>query len=113
MSEPRQGPKQSDRERAIALARHLRDNERLTIAQIAERLGRAPSTVAGYFADPDGDRARRYNSKYRGRCERCGAPTSYKPGVRLCRSCWRGSATTQVPAIPHKGSDLTFERGGP
>ena len=92
MSEPRQRSlTQSERERAVALARHLRDSEHRTIAQIAQRLGRAPSTVAGYLVDPAGERARRYNDKNRGRCECCGALTAAKPGVRLCRSCWRES----------------------
>ena len=66
------GPQQSERERAVALARHLRDIEHLTIAQIADRLGCGPSTVAGYLADPTGERARAYTAKYRGRCDLCG-----------------------------------------
>ena len=92
MPEPRQRTLTvSERERAVALARHLRDSEHLTIAEISQRLGRAPSTVAGYLVDPAGERARRYNAKYRGTCTVCGAETSSKPGVRLCRSCWRQS----------------------
>jgi DNA-binding NarL/FixJ family response regulator len=39
-------------ERQRALARHYREAEGLSIAQIAERLGRAPATVKGYFYDP-------------------------------------------------------------
>ena len=31
------------------LARHYREAEGLTIAHIAQRLGRAPATVNGYF----------------------------------------------------------------
>ena len=41
-----------ERRRAVALARHFRVSEGLTIAQIAERLGRAPATVKAYFYDP-------------------------------------------------------------
>src|SRR2546423_11305145 len=41
-----------ERRRAVALARHYREAEGLSIAQIAERLGRAPATVKGYFYDP-------------------------------------------------------------
>ena len=42
----------AQRRRAVALARHYRDAEGLSIARIAERLGRAPATVKGYFYDP-------------------------------------------------------------
>ena len=35
--------------RAVALARHYREFEGLSIARIAERLGRAPATVKAYF----------------------------------------------------------------
>ena len=42
----------AERQRAVALARHYREAEGLSIAQIAERLGRAPATVKAYFYDP-------------------------------------------------------------
>jgi DNA-binding NarL/FixJ family response regulator len=41
-----------ERRRAVALARHYREAEGMSLAQIAERLGRAPATVKGYFYDP-------------------------------------------------------------
>ena len=41
-----------ERRRAVALARHFREAEGLSIAQIAERLGRSPATVKAYFYDP-------------------------------------------------------------
>jgi len=41
-----------ERRRAVALARHFRDAEGLSIAQIADRLGRSPATVKAYFYDP-------------------------------------------------------------
>jgi hypothetical protein len=41
-----------ERRRAVALARHYRDFEGLTIRQIADRLGRSPATVKAYFYDP-------------------------------------------------------------
>jgi predicted transcriptional regulator len=41
-----------ERRRAVALARHYRDAEGLSIAQIADRLGRSPATVKAYFYDP-------------------------------------------------------------
>jgi predicted transcriptional regulator len=42
----------AERQRAVALARHFREAEGLSIAQIAQRLGRTPATVKGYFYDP-------------------------------------------------------------
>ncbi len=42
----------SERRRAAALARHYRDQEHLTIAEIARRLGRAEATVKAYLFDP-------------------------------------------------------------
>jgi transcriptional regulator with XRE-family HTH domain len=40
-----------ERRRAVALARHFREAERLSIAQIADRLGRSPATIKAYFYD--------------------------------------------------------------
>jgi DNA-binding CsgD family transcriptional regulator len=42
----------SERRRATQLARHYRDHENLTIAEIARRLGRAEATVKAYLYDP-------------------------------------------------------------
>ena len=41
-----------ERRRAVALARHLRDEEGLSVAEIARRLGRAEATVKAYLYDP-------------------------------------------------------------
>ncbi|MBV8998760.1 MAG: response regulator transcription factor [Solirubrobacterales bacterium] len=41
-----------ERRRAVALARHFREAEGLSIAQIADRLGRSPATIKAYFYDP-------------------------------------------------------------
>ena len=42
----------SERRRAAQLARHYRDQEKLTIAEIARRLGRAEATIKAYLYDP-------------------------------------------------------------
>ena len=42
----------AERRRAVALARHFRQAEGLSIGQIADRLGRSPATVKAYFYDP-------------------------------------------------------------
>ena len=47
-----------ERCRGVALARHFREAEGLSIAQIAERLGRSPATIKAYFYDPTGEKAR-------------------------------------------------------
>ena len=41
-----------ERHRAAAIARHYRDQENLTIAEIARELGRAKGTVNAYLYDP-------------------------------------------------------------
>jgi hypothetical protein len=70
----------AERRRAVALARHYSEAEGLSIAQIAERLGRAPATVKGYFYDPNGERARAVKARYQGVCRGCGAPTQPRNG---------------------------------
>jgi predicted transcriptional regulator len=41
-----------ERRRAAALARHYRDEEGLSIAEVARRLGRAQAAVNAYLYDP-------------------------------------------------------------
>ncbi|MGZ6693597.1 MAG: hypothetical protein ACXVHQ_40175, partial [Solirubrobacteraceae bacterium] len=80
---PIEGPpldRVAERRRAVALARHYREAEGLSIAQIAERLGRAPATVKGYFYDPSGEKARAVKARYQGVCRGCGAPTQARNG---------------------------------
>ncbi len=69
----------------------------MSIAQIAQRLGRSPATIRSYLYDPDGAKARRVKESYRGACSRCGAPTSGSgPGraKRICARC-NGHARAQ------------------
>ena len=69
-----------ERRRAAQLARHYRDREGLSIAEIARRLGRAEATVKAYLYDPTGDKARAVKARYRGMCRGCGAPTAPRNG---------------------------------
>ena len=59
---------------------HYRLAEGLSIAQIAQRLGRSPATIKGYFYDPDGETARAVKARYQGLCRGCGAPTQVRNG---------------------------------
>jgi AraC-like DNA-binding protein len=84
-----------ERRRAVALARHLRESERLSNAQIAQRLGRSPATVKGYFYDPAGKKAKAVKARYRGSCRQCGAPTQARNGkgdaYEYCKNCHPGA----------------------
>jgi AraC-like DNA-binding protein len=62
-----------ERRRAVALARHYREFEGLSIRQIADRLGRSPATVKAYFYDPTGENARAGKARYARVCRGCGA----------------------------------------
>jgi hypothetical protein len=89
----------SERRRAAQLARHSRDQEGLTIAEIARRLGRAEATVKAYLYDPMGDKARGVKARYRGVCRACGAPTSARNGkgdaYAYCKRCRPGAIERQ------------------
>ncbi len=56
------------------------DQEGLSIAEIARRLGRAEATIKTYLYDPTGDKARAVKARYRGVCRGCGAPTAPRNG---------------------------------
>jgi AraC-like DNA-binding protein len=84
-----------ERRRAVALARHYRESEGLSIRQIAARLGRSPATVKGYFYDPTGAKARAVKARYVGVCRGCGAYTQPRNGkgdaYAYCKACHPGA----------------------
>jgi AraC-like DNA-binding protein len=84
-----------ERRRAVQLARHYREAEGLSIAQIAQRLGRSPATVKAYFYDPTGEKAKAVKDRYQGICRSCGAPTRPRNGkgdaYAYCKSCHPGA----------------------
>jgi hypothetical protein len=84
-----------ERRRAVALARHFREAEGLSIAQIAHRLGRSPATVKAYFYDPTGKKARAVKARYVGVCRGCGAYTQPRNGkgdaYAYCKACHPGA----------------------
>ena len=62
-----------ERRRAVALARYFREAEGLSVAAIADRLGRSPATIKAYFHDPTREKAGAVKARYVGRCRGCGA----------------------------------------
>jgi hypothetical protein len=76
----RAGDRVVERRRAVALARHHREAEGLSIVQIADRLGRSPATIKAYFYDPTGAKARAVKARYQGVCRGCGAYTQPRNG---------------------------------
>jgi hypothetical protein len=85
----------SDRRRAVALARHFREAEGLSIAHSADRLERSPATVKAYFYDPTGEKARAVKARYQGVCRECGAYTQPRNGkgdaYAYCKRCHPGA----------------------
>jgi AraC-like DNA-binding protein len=85
----------AERRRAVALARHFREAEGLSIAHIAHRLGRSPATIKAYFYDPTGEKARAVKARYVGVCRGCGAYTQPRNGkgdaYAYCKACHPGA----------------------
>jgi AcrR family transcriptional regulator len=79
----------AERARAVRLARHYRDAERLSIDDIAARLGRSPATIREYLYDPDRSKATALRQRYRGVCRDCGASTSGNGPARSRARCAR------------------------
>jgi AraC-like DNA-binding protein len=91
----------AERRRAVALAHHFREAEGLSIAQIADRLGRSPATVKAYFYDPTGDKARTVKARHQGVCRGCGAYTQPRNGkgdaYAYCKGCHPGAIERRWP----------------
>lgn len=71
------------------IAARLRDKG-YTVRKIAEELGISRTYADGLLKDPDGSKDRARKEKYKGRCEDCGNPTTYKKGggtARHCKDC--------------------------
>ena len=89
----------AERRRAAQLARHYRDQEGVSIAEIARRLGCAEATIKAYLYDPTGDKARAVKARYRGVCRGCGAPTAPRNGkgdaYAYCKRCRPGAIARQ------------------
>jgi AraC-like DNA-binding protein len=89
------GDRVVERRRAVALARHYRESEGLSIAQIAKHLGRSPATVKAYFYDPTAEKARAVKARYQGVCRGCGADTQPRNGkgeaYAYCKACHPGA----------------------
>ena len=84
-----------ERRCAVALARHFREAEALSIGEIADRLGRSPATIKAYFYDPTGEKARAVKARYVGVCRGCGAYTQPRKGkgdaYAYCKACHPGA----------------------
>ena len=88
-----------ERRRAVAMARHFREAEGLSIGQIADRLGRSPATIKAYFYDPTGEKTRAVKARYVGVCRGCGAYTQPRNGkgdaYTYCKACHPGAIKPQ------------------
>jgi hypothetical protein len=85
----------------------------MSIAQIAERLGRAPATIKGYFYDPTEEKARAVKARYVGVCRSCGRaqpPAGICPAVRAFQNRpgrGRGWPSWGEASAPSKAPCLT------
>jgi IS30 family transposase len=95
----------AERHRAVALSRHSREAEGLSIAQIADRLGRSPAMIKAHFLRSTGEKARAVMARYQGVCRGCGAYTQPR---NASKSLPLSGVRQRVRA---SGQTLAFQRG--
>ncbi len=99
------GDRVRERRKAAALARHYRDEEGLSIAEMARRLGRAEATVKAYLYDPTGEKARAVKARYVGVCRGCGAhAAAQRQGRRVRLLQLRREALCRIPGAAGRNS---------
>ena len=103
-----------ERRRAVALAEHYREAEGLSIAQIADRLGRSPATIKAYFYDPTGEKARAVKARYQG-CAAAAARTPSRATARATptRTARRATRARSSDAGRAKACVTRCARGAP
>ena len=82
---------------------HYREEEGLSIAQIAQRVGRSPATIKAYLYDPTGEKARAVKARYVGVCRGCGAYTQPRNG--------KGDAYAYLQGLPPRGDRAALDAG--
>jgi hypothetical protein len=76
-------------------ARGLRLDDRLTVPEVAQRLGVHQKTVYEWLEDPDGSKRRARRRRYGGTCVDCGAPTDGSRGGKAAKRCRRCATAHQ------------------
>ena len=93
----------AERPRVAALARHYRDAEHLSIAEIARRLGRAQTTVKAYLYDPPARRRVRSRPATAATAAPA-APTRARATARATPTCTAGAAAQAPPNATGRAS---------
>ncbi|HEY0641264.1 MAG TPA: ParB/RepB/Spo0J family partition protein [Pseudonocardiaceae bacterium] len=91
------------RQEKAAAARALRDRHGLTVAEVADRLGVAPSTVYGWLAEPTAVATAQASAETGGTAATPATPASSRPAAAPEPSPRRSrlpASTTQPPPLP-------------
>jgi len=86
-----------ERRRAVALARHYRDEEGLSIAEVARRLGRAEATVKAYLYDPSDANKRPADSTQERQCWALAGHAR----TSICKPLLDSSLRRHEAGVPH------------